>query len=454
MREDGRKNDKNRLVTIETNYLKHPEGSVLVSFGDTKVICNATIETKVPRFLKGMGSGWVHAEYSMLPRATNTRNVREAAKGKLSGRTMEIQRLIARSLRSSIDLEALGERSITIDCDVIQADGGTRTASITGAFVALKLAIQTLLDSGELAFSPIKENVAAISVGILKDGQAVLDLNYLEDSAADVDMNLVMTSGGQFVEIQGTGEEATFSSDQLSELLELGKKGIKELIKIQDDAFDQALSLKNERTIAQPMIPKDEILIATNNAGKGKEFEALFAKKGFKVKTLRDFPEIPEVEETGVTFEENARLKAETIARTLNMLVLADDSGLKVDALDGAPGVFSARYAGEFKSDAANNAKLLHELTDVSKEERTAQFHCTLALALPGKDSLVVEGEVQGLILTIPKGDNGFGYDPLFFVESKGKTMAELSQEDKNTLSHRAAALEKLDKVWDEWINS
>ena len=451
MRADGRKNDENRLVTIETNYLKHPEGSVLVSFGDTKVICNATIETKVPRFLKGMGSGWVHAEYSMLPRATNTRNIREAAKGKLSGRTMEIQRLIARSLRSCIDLEALGERSITVDCDVIQADGGTRTASITGAFVALKLAIQTLLDSGELALSPIKENVAAISVGILEDGQAVLDLNYLEDSAANVDMNLVMTSGGQFVEIQGTGEEATFSSEQLAVLLEFGKKGIKELIQVQDNAFNQALSLKKD-VMSYPVIPKDEILIATNNAGKAKEFEALFAKKGFKVKTLRDFPEIPEVEETGVTFEENARLKAETIARRLNMLVLADDSGLKVDALDGAPGVFSARYAGEFKSDAANNAKLMHELTGVSKEERTAQFHCTIALALPGKDSLVVEGEVEGIILTIPKGDNGFGYDPLFFVESKGKTMAELTQEDKNTLSHRAVALEKLDKVWDKWI--
>lgn len=451
MRADGRKNDENRLVTIETNYLKHPEGSVLVSFGDTKVICNATIETKVPRFLKGMGSGWVHAEYSMLPRATNTRNIREAAKGKLSGRTMEIQRLIARSLRSCIDLEALGERSITVDCDVIQADGGTRTASITGAFVALKLAIQTLLDSGELALSPIKENVAAISVGILEDGQAVLDLNYLEDSAANVDMNLVMTSGGQFVEIQGTGEEATFSSEQLAVLLEFGKKGIKELIQVQDNAFNQALSLKKD-VMSYPVIPKDEILIATNNAGKAKEFEALFAKKGFKVKTLRDFPEIPEVEETGVTFEENALLKAETIARRLNMLVLADDSGLKVDALDGAPGVFSARYAGEFKSDAANNAKLMHELTGVSKEERTAQFHCTLALALPGKDSLVVEGEVEGIILTIPKGDNGFGYDPLFFVESKGKTMAELTQEDKNTLSHRAVALEKLDSVWDEWI--
>ena len=454
MRADGRKNDENRLVTIETNYLKHPEGSVLVSFGDTKVICNATIETRVPRFLKGMGSGWVHAEYSMLPRATNTRNIREAAKGKLSGRTMEIQRLIARSLRSSIDLEALGERSITVDCDVIQADGGTRTASITGAFVALKLAIQTLLDSGELTESPIKENVAAISVGILKDGEAVLDLNYLEDSSAEVDMNLVMTSRGQFVEIQGTGEESTFSSEQLSVMLEFGKKGINELIQVQDEAFQQAFSLKNNGIKPYPLIPKDEILIATANAGKAREFEALFAKKGFKVKTLHDFSEIPEVEETGTTFEENALLKAETIARTLNMLVLADDSGLKVDALDGAPGVFSARYAGEFKSDAANNAKLLHELTGVAEGDRTAQFHCTLALALPGKTSLVVEGEVEGLILTIPKGENGFGYDPLFFVESKGKTMAELTQDEKNEVSHRAVALENLEQVWDDWINS
>lgn len=453
MRADGRKNDENRLVTIETNYLKHPEGSVLISFGDTKVICNATIEARVPRFLKGMGSGWVHAEYSMLPRATNTRNIREAAKGKLSGRTMEIQRLIARSLRSSIDLEALGERSITVDCDVIQADGGTRTASITGAFVALKLAIQTLLDSGELTESPIKENVAAISVGILKDGEAVLDLNYLEDSSAEVDMNLVMTSRGQFVEIQGTGEESTFSSEQLSVMLEFGKKGINELIQVQDEAFQQALSLKNNGIKPYPLIPKDEILIATANAGKAREFEALFAKKGFKVKTLHDFSEIPEVEETGTTFEENALLKAETIARTLNMLVLADDSGLKVDVLDGAPGVFSARYAGEFKSDAANNAKLLHELTGVAEGDRTAQFHCTLALALPGKTSLVVEGEVEGLILTIPKGENGFGYDPLFFVESKGKTMAELTQDEKNEISHRALALENLDQVWDDWIN-
>lgn len=450
MRTNTRKNDELRLVTIETNYLKHPEGSVLVSFGDTKVICNATVEPKVPPFMRGQGKGWVHAEYAMLPRATNTRTIREAAKGKLTGRTMEIQRLIARSLRSVIDLEKLGERAITVDCDVIQADGGTRTASITGAFVALKMAIQTLLDSGQLTEDPVKENIAAVSVGITKQGEAVLDLDYLEDSSAAVDMNLVMTANGEFSELQGTGEEATFSTDQLMEMLELGKKGLNELFQIQTQALKES---KVKKAIQAPVMT-DTILIATKNPGKAREFEALFAKKGLLVKTLLDYPEIPEVEETGTTFAENALLKAETIAATLNMMVLADDSGLKVDALEGRPGVYSARYAGEPKSDAANNAKLLHELADFPPAERTAQFHCTLALAYPGKDSLIVEGEVEGKILGVPRGANGFGYDPLFYVAAQEKSMAELSEAEKNKISHRAIALAKLEQVWDEWIEN
>ncbi|WP_313469301.1 ribonuclease PH [Carnobacterium sp.] len=450
MRTNTRKHDELRLVTIETNYLKHPEGSVLVSFGDTKVICNATVEPKVPPFMRGQGKGWVHAEYAMLPRATNTRTIREAAKGKLTGRTMEIQRLIARSLRSVIDLEKLGERSITVDCDVIQADGGTRTASITGAFVALKMAIQTLLDSGQLTEDPVKENIAAVSVGITKQGEAVLDLDYLEDSSAAVDMNLVMTANGEFSELQGTGEEATFSTDQLMEMLELGKKGLNELFQIQTQALKES---KVKKAIQAPVMT-DTILIATKNPGKAREFEALFAKKGLLVKTLLDYPEIPEVEETGTTFAENALLKAETIAATLNMMVLADDSGLKVDALEGRPGVYSARYAGEPKSDAANNAKLLHELADFPPAERTAQFHCTLALASPGKDSLIVEGEVEGKILGVPRGTNGFGYDSLFYVADQDKSMAELSEAEKNKISHRAIALAKLEQVWDEWVEN
>ncbi|MPQ21841.1 ribonuclease PH [Carnobacterium divergens] len=449
MRVDGRSFDESRKVTIETNYLKHPEGSVLISVGDTKVICNASLESRVPPFMRGEGRGWVTAEYSMLPRATNTRNIREAAKGKLTGRTMEIQRLIGRALRSVIDLDVLGERSIVVDCDVIQADGGTRTASITGAFVALSIAVNKLLENGELTTNPIKENIAAISVGILTDGQAVLDLNYLEDSAAAVDMNLVMTASGKFVEIQGTGEEATFSTDELTSMLALGDLGIKELIRLQNEAIESC----SVETIVYPSSPKNQLVIATRNPGKAKEFDALFAKKGWSIKTLLDFPEIPDVEETGTTFTENALLKAETIAQTLNMVVLADDSGLKVDALGGQPGVYSARFAGEAKSDAANNAKLLHELTDVPEAERTAQFHCTLALAMPDRESLVVSGEVEGTILTIPRGDNGFGYDPLFFVPTLAKTMAELTGEEKNKISHRSQALVQLEKVWDDWIN-
>lgn len=448
MRHDKRDNQELRAIKIETNVLKHPEGSVLVSFGDTKVICAVTFEDKVPPFLRGQGTGWVTAEYSMLPRATNTRNIRESAKGKISGRTMEIQRLIGRSLRAVVDLEILGERSLIVDCDVIQADGGTRTASITGAFVALKLAVAKLLAETVLTADPLKEHLAAVSVGILPTGEAVLDLDYVEDFAAHVDMNLVMTESGRFVEIQGTGEEATFSQEELTELLRLGDIGIKELI------HQQKVALAGEITTLSELDSSKTILVATRNPGKAREFAALLSEKGYQIKTLLDFPEIPDVEETGTTFEANARLKAETIAKQLNCLVLADDSGLIVDALNGQPGVYSARFAGEGKSDGANNAKLLHELTDVPTEKRTGRFHCTLVLAKPNKESLVVSGEIEGRILAIPRGDNGFGYDPLFYVPSKELSMAELSQQEKNDISHRALAIKALGQEWDKWLES
>ncbi len=193
MRVDGRENTQLRSVTIEPNYLKHPEGSVLISVGDTKVICNASIEERVPPFMRNTGKGWITAEYSMLPRATEQRNIRESSKGKVTGRTMEIQRLIGRALRAVVDLEALGERTIWIDCDVIQADGGTRTASITGAFVAMSIAVNKLLQEKKLAKLPIIDYLAATSVGVLPEGNVILDLNYIEDSQAAVDMNVVMT---------------------------------------------------------------------------------------------------------------------------------------------------------------------------------------------------------------------------------------------------------------------
>ncbi|EIA6786940.1 ribonuclease PH [Enterococcus faecalis] len=448
IRHDSRAPKELRKITIETNVFKHPEGSVVISFGDTKVICSATVEEKVPPFLRSGGTGWVAAEYSMLPRATNTRNIRESAKGKLTGRTMEIQRLIGRSLRAVVDLEKLGERSIVVDCDVIQADGGTRTASITGAFVALRLAVNHLLMTGALAEDPIKEHLAAVSVGILPDGYCVLDLDYAEDSNAAVDMNIVMTESGEFVEIQGTGEEATFSGDELNTMLFYGKTGIEELIAYQKEAL---YALASEEVPSQDSEEK-VIVIATRNPGKAKEFSSIFGEKGYTVKTLLDYPNLPDVEETGRTFEENARLKAETIAEILQKPVLADDSGLIVDALGGMPGIYSARFAGEPTNDASNNAKLLHELTGVPKEKRQARFHCTLVFAEPKKESLVVEAEWPGEVGTIPRGEGGFGYDSLFYVPELGKTAAELSGEEKNKVSHRGQAVAKLKEQWEEWL--
>ncbi|MDI7740556.1 ribonuclease PH [Lysinibacillus fusiformis] len=242
-RHDGRAVDQLRPITIETNYLMHPEGSVLIQVGDTKVICTATVDDRVPGFLRGQGKGWITAEYSMLPRATAERTQRDSSRGKINGRTMEIQRLIGRALRAIVDLEALGEKTIWIDCDVIQADGGTRTASITGAFVALTQALAKIHEVKPFAKFPIIDYLAATSVGFVDEIGAVLDLNYIEDSAAAVDMNLVMTGSGRFVEIQGTGEEATFSRNELNELLDLGEKGIRELIAIQKAALGETAAL-------------------------------------------------------------------------------------------------------------------------------------------------------------------------------------------------------------------
>ncbi|MFM2053904.1 MAG: hypothetical protein RL456_1941 [Pseudomonadota bacterium] len=221
--------DALRPVRITRGFTRHAEGSVLIEFGDTRVLCTASVEEKVPPHKKGSGEGWVTAEYGMLPRATHTRSGREAAKGKQTGRTQEIQRLIGRSLRSVFDLKMLGERTITLDCDVLQADGGTRTAAITGAFVAAHDAVSALLAQGLLTESPIRDHVAAISVGLL-DGVALLDLEYVEDSACDTDMNVVMTGSGGFVEVQGTAEGVPFSRDEMDRLIELADKGIRELI--------------------------------------------------------------------------------------------------------------------------------------------------------------------------------------------------------------------------------
>jgi ribonuclease PH len=233
---DGRGVKELRPVRITRNYLKYAEGSVLIEMGDTKVICTASVEEKVPSFLRNSGKGWVTAEYAMLPRATHTRSARESSTGRPNGRALEIQRLIGRSLRSITDLSGFGERAIWIDCDVIQADGGTRTASITGAYVALIDAFRKLVREGTIAKIPIKHSVAAVSVGKVS-GRIVLDLNYEEDSQAEVDMNVVMTDDGKFVEIQGTGEEAVFTKKEMDDLTKMAQKGIRELTRIQKESL-------------------------------------------------------------------------------------------------------------------------------------------------------------------------------------------------------------------------
>ena len=236
MRPSGRAPDELRPVTITRHYTKHAEGSVLIEFGDTKVLCNATVEEKVPGFLRGQGQGWVTAEYGMLPRSTGSRMGREAARGKQGGRTMEIQRLIGRSLRAAVDLEALGENTITIDCDVIQADGGTRTASITGAFVALADAVRYMQDNDMIQSDPILGHVASVSVGIYME-TPIMDLDYAEDSSCETDMNIVMNDQGGYIEIQGTAEGTSFSPQELQAMLDLGKRAIDQLIAHQREAL-------------------------------------------------------------------------------------------------------------------------------------------------------------------------------------------------------------------------
>ncbi len=236
MRKDGRASDRLRTIKIIPDFIENPLASVLIELGKTRVLCAVTCELEVPRFLRGSGKGWVTAEYALLPSATHTRVKRESTQGKVSGRTSEIQRLIGRSMRAVVDLTQLGERTLWVDCDVLQADGGTRTASITGAYVALEMAVQRLCQRGELAVSPLLDSVAAISVGVV-DGEVVIDLPYAEDSCAAVDMNIVATGKSRLVEVQGTGEGATFSADQLVEMTHLALRGIAELTQCQREAL-------------------------------------------------------------------------------------------------------------------------------------------------------------------------------------------------------------------------
>ncbi len=424
----GRSYDELRTVKITRRFTNIPEGSVLIEIGETRVLCTASVEERVPPFLRGSGKGWVTAEYAMIPRATKTRTQRESTKGRLTGRTMEIQRLIGRALRSVVDLKMLGERTIWLDCEVLQADGGTRTAAITGAYIALVDAVRYLMEKELIGTSPILDTLAAVSVGKIQ-GQAVLDLDYGEDSLADVDMNVVMTGAGKFVEIQGTAEETPFDRADLDMFLQLADKGIRTLMEFQKSAVETN---------------RMKIILATKNLGKIRELQELLVDEGIKVLSLLDVPDWEDVKETGATFAENAAIKAREAARKTGLITLADDSGLEVDALGGAPGIFSARYAGEPKNDERNTDKLLELLETIPPDKRTARFRCALVVVTPDREEYLTEGVVEGQILTERRGADGFGYDPVFYLPEFGKTMAEINLAEKNKISHRAQAFRKV----------
>lgn len=432
MRIDGRTPEQARPIGIEINFVRTAAGSCLIATGNTRVICTASVEEGVPPFLKGKGQGWVTAEYAMLPASTGQRKKRDGIKK--DGRSVEIQRLIGRSLRQAIDLTKLGERTITLDCDVLEADGGTRTASITGAMVALTLAVAKLMDESKLVHSPIVHQVAAVSVGVV-DNMPCCDLCYQEDSRAQVDMNLVMNEKGEFIELQGTGEGRAFTPEELSVLLEYGKKGIADLMAAQKAALGDA---------ARFICAKPPLVVASGNLHKIRELQHIFGEY-YTVVPMTAAGFTGNIEETATTFAGNAAIKAETVCAATGLPVLADDSGLTVDALDGEPGVYSARYAimnGEGSGDKDNNNLLLRRMK--GRTRRACAFECAIALARPGEETLIAEGSCPGVLLEEERGTGGFGYDPLFLYEPLNKTFAEITEEEKNAISHRAKACEKM----------
>ena len=315
---------------------------------------------------------------------------------------------------------------------MLEADGGTRTASITGGFVALCCAVDKLLRTGKIKESPVVHQLAAVSAGLVADTPC-LDLCYAEDSAAQTDMNFVMNEAGAFIELQGTGEGRAFSRDELNELIALGEKGVRTLHALQREALGKRAAV---------IAPRRTLVIASNNAHKIREISDML-DDSLRVISMREAGFDGEIDESGETFEENARIKAQAVARATGYCALGDDSGLSVDALGGAPGVRSARFAGAHGDDAANNALLMEKLRDVPAQDRTAQFVCAMALALPNGETHAVQGSCPGVITFAPRGEGGFGYDPYFEYVS-GQTFAEMDEAEKNRVSHRSLALQAI----------
>lgn len=435
-RTDGRAPMETRPCVIQPGFVETADGSCLIATGKTRVICTASVEESVPPFMRGEGRGWVTAEYAMLPASTGRRKARDGIKK--DGRSVEIQRLIGRSLRQAVDMTLLGERTITLDCDVLTADGGTRTAAITGAYVALVMAVDKLMKNGLIDKNPVVAQVAAVSAGLVEDAP-LLDLCYAEDSHAQTDMNFVMNHRGEFIELQGTGEGRAFTNRELQVLLDAGRAGVRSLMKAQREALDGRGSL---------LLPLPVVVAASGNAHKLKELNELFGGV-CRLISMREAGFEGEIDESGSTFEENAALKAETVMKTLGLPTLADDSGLSVDALNGAPGVYSARYAGDHGNDGENNALLLQNMD--GQENRACRFVCVMALALPGQSTQLIRGECLGQLLREQRGQGGFGYDPLFLYKND-QTFAQMTEREKNAVSHRANAargmLETLRRVF------
>ncbi|MGX0999082.1 ribonuclease PH/non-canonical purine NTP pyrophosphatase (RdgB/HAM1 family) [Bradyrhizobium diazoefficiens] len=448
MRPSRRAPDELRPVTLERGVVKYAEGSCLVKFGDTHVLVTATLEDRLPPWLKGQGRGWVTAEYGMLPRATSERTRREASAGKQSGRTVEIQRLIGRSLRTIINLEALGERQITVDCDVLQADGGTRTASITGAWVALADCVNWMKARNMVKANVLRDNVAAISCGIY-NGTPVLDLDYAEDSEAQTDANFVMTGDGRIIEVQGTAERETVHTRRAPGADGAGPEGYR---------APRGLAETGRRVVNRPMHRRitGKLVIATHNPGKLAEMKELLAPYGIEAVSAGELG-LSEPDETGNDFRSNAAIKAIAAAHASKLPSFADDSGIVVDALDGAPGIYSARWAGptkDFTAAMTRIERLLQERGATAPDKRKAHFVSALCVAWPDDHLEEVEARVDGTLVWPPRGTAGFGYDPMFRPDGHTRTFGEMTSIEKHglpplglALSHRARAFVKLAEI-------
>ena len=429
-RHDGRKPGEIRPVSIVTDFICYPEGSVLISCGNTKVICNATVEDTVPPFLKGKGRGWVTAEYNMLPRATATRTPRDISKLKLNGRAAEIQRLIGRALRSVVDLEALGERCITVDCDVIQADGGTRCASITGAFCALVLALDKLKKQGVLNCMPLYSYVAAVSVGIVNTSRRAT-------------WTMWKTAADRWISTSSWMTRATSLSCRAPARSGPSAKRSWTICtcwpKTASASWWPPKSRRWATCFAERRISMDTYVIATNNGHKLEEIRAILENDRRRFLSMKEAGIATDPEENGSTFEENALIKARAACKASGLPALADDSGLEVDFLHGEPGIRSARYCPGSDQDRVDF--LLSRLKDVPAQQRGAQFVSAIACVYPDGTEFALRGVCRGVILTENHGQGGFGYDPVFFVPEEGQTFASMPQTRKNAISHRANAL-------------